>query len=195
VPSSGASPIRTAGRGAGRQLGVVLLVVVGAFLGLTCDEERLPCGGAKDECPTSCNEPSECVEGPDGALMWECACDPAPGCGPPPPITDCGPLCSMSVQCVDGSWTCELCQPCRNRTDTCEECRACEVERECLEQNQVCRNSDACRAIADCAASCTDTACIDACIAVNPSGQVGYESLDNCVCHHCSTRCPGVCGG
>jgi len=169
------------------------------LLGVTCAGEEPVCGerpGTDEECAMQCDLDGRnvCVEGPDGEPTWECQCDPIPACGPPPPITDCGPTCSMSVQCVNGSWSCELCQPCRNRTDTCAACDACEQKRECAEQSQICSDSVACRAIADCAGPCADTVCVDACIAANPSGQTRYASLANCICHHCSALCAGVCG-
>lgn len=104
--------------------------------------------------------------------------------------------CPSGMACVDSTVNIsgqsineKFCEPLVG-TGACDTCRL----QQCINVATTCTNNAACKALVACADACTDSSCIDGCVAANPAGVTDYDALTYCACNSsCQTDCANHC--
>ncbi|MCE7894913.1 MAG: hypothetical protein DYH12_35275, partial [Sorangiineae bacterium PRO1] len=71
---------------------------------------------------------------------------------------------------------------------TGNDCVTC-LQTNCGTELAACLGNTACAAIVQCAGSCTDQACADACVTSNPNGKTDWDAVEACGTTKCATEC------
>jgi MYXO-CTERM domain-containing protein len=104
--------------------------------------------------------------------------------------------CDPGTYCVDGSVLIggqavdeKICVGLPKNT-ACEACRSTE----CVNLVSTCMGKPECTALLACVDACTDEACVEGCIAANPSAEIDYGEVAFCACNSsCADECSHQC--
>jgi hypothetical protein len=89
---------------------------------------------------------------------------------------------------TSGGGTCAKQNP-----NNCSDCQTCADNGPCASALSACNGDPNCLDVSACAGPCgADATCLQSCYSANPSGQLAYQTLANCVyCQQCP--CLGLC--
>ena len=80
----------------------------------------------------------------------------------------------------------------------CESCKSISTSgtNTCAQYYSKCTGDAACKAVYECAAKCTTSACWDTCASANPSGEAVFYASVYCTCNRdCVSECKSECSG